>query len=163
MLIFNLLRGSAIGSTPAFGAGYPGSSPGPGAKSSFSQSLTNLFSAFVLGKRTVIQVSCNRSLDRDLFSIHSLNCSLHRFTGLFDHTELIPAPCLGAGACRGGRSRRPPANRFGRRRESETAESPGSRRDRAVGSGSGCHPLTTRGDRRRLAATLFRVPACAPA
>jgi len=24
-------RGSAIGSTPAFGAGYPGSSPGPGA------------------------------------------------------------------------------------------------------------------------------------
>src|ERR1019366_2527596 len=26
-----LLRGSAIGSTPAFGAGYPGSSPGPGA------------------------------------------------------------------------------------------------------------------------------------
>ena len=27
-----LLRGSAIGSTPAFGAGYPGSSPGPGAK-----------------------------------------------------------------------------------------------------------------------------------
>jgi hypothetical protein len=25
------LRGSAIGSTPAFGAGYPGSSPGPGA------------------------------------------------------------------------------------------------------------------------------------
>src|SRR5271169_5242120 len=27
-----LFRGSAIGSTPAFGAGYPGSSPGPGAK-----------------------------------------------------------------------------------------------------------------------------------
>src|SRR6202035_1818734 len=27
-----LVRGSAIGSTPAFGAGYPGSSPGPGAK-----------------------------------------------------------------------------------------------------------------------------------
>jgi hypothetical protein len=27
-----LIRGSAIGSTPAFGAGYPGSSPGPGAK-----------------------------------------------------------------------------------------------------------------------------------
>jgi hypothetical protein len=26
-------RGSAIGSTPAFGAGYPGSSPGPGATS----------------------------------------------------------------------------------------------------------------------------------
>ncbi len=26
-----LIRGSAIGSTPAFGAGYPGSSPGPGA------------------------------------------------------------------------------------------------------------------------------------
>ena len=26
-----LFRGSAIGSTPAFGAGYPGSSPGPGA------------------------------------------------------------------------------------------------------------------------------------
>ena len=26
------IRGSAIGSTPAFGAGYPGSSPGPGAK-----------------------------------------------------------------------------------------------------------------------------------
>src|SRR5579863_513951 len=26
-----LVRGSAIGSTPAFGAGYPGSSPGPGA------------------------------------------------------------------------------------------------------------------------------------
>jgi hypothetical protein len=27
----SLFRGSAIGSTPAFGAGYPGSSPGPGA------------------------------------------------------------------------------------------------------------------------------------
>src|SRR6202041_1928984 len=30
-----LFRGSAIGSTPAFGAGYPGSSPGPGANLSF--------------------------------------------------------------------------------------------------------------------------------
>jgi hypothetical protein len=29
-----LLRGSAIGSTPAFGAGYLGSSPSPGANSS---------------------------------------------------------------------------------------------------------------------------------
>jgi hypothetical protein len=29
----SLFRGSAIGSTPAFGAGYPGSSPGPGASS----------------------------------------------------------------------------------------------------------------------------------
>jgi hypothetical protein len=28
---YTLFRGSAIGSTPAFGAGYPGSSPGPGA------------------------------------------------------------------------------------------------------------------------------------
>jgi hypothetical protein len=28
-------RGSAIGSTPAFGAGYPGSSPGPGANLSY--------------------------------------------------------------------------------------------------------------------------------
>jgi Zn-dependent protease len=30
-ILLPLLRGSAIGSTPAFGAGYPGSSPGPGA------------------------------------------------------------------------------------------------------------------------------------
>src|ERR1700730_13698249 len=32
-----LVRGSAIGSTPAFGAGYPGSSPGPGANFSCCQ------------------------------------------------------------------------------------------------------------------------------
>ena len=32
-------RGSAIGSTPAFGAGYPGSSPGPGATFSFAAAM----------------------------------------------------------------------------------------------------------------------------
>jgi hypothetical protein len=36
-------RGSAIGSTPAFGAGYPGSSPGPGA--TFSIARKNFASA----------------------------------------------------------------------------------------------------------------------
>jgi hypothetical protein len=36
-----LLRGSAIGSTPAFGAGYPGSSPGPGATSFGHDSTTD--------------------------------------------------------------------------------------------------------------------------
>jgi hypothetical protein len=41
-----LLRGSAIGSTPAFGAGYPGSSPGPGAKS--FEGLAGYFRCYVL-------------------------------------------------------------------------------------------------------------------
>jgi len=36
-------------------------------------------------------VSCKRSLDCGLLSIHSLICSLHRFTDLLDHAELIPA------------------------------------------------------------------------
>ena len=38
-----LIRGSAIGSTPAFGAGYPGSSPGPGAIPLLQSSERNKF------------------------------------------------------------------------------------------------------------------------
>src|ERR1700691_153818 len=43
--VFGLLRGSAIGSTPAFGAGYPGSSPGPGANFScmFPHDIAEVF------------------------------------------------------------------------------------------------------------------------
>ena len=55
----SLFRGSAIGSTPAFGAGYPGSSPGPGAillsisqqitATSFSSNLGTVGTTSVLG------------------------------------------------------------------------------------------------------------------
>jgi hypothetical protein len=62
--LFGLLRGSAIGSTPDFESGYPGSSPGPGATPTSSRPTAHILAPMTQTDIPKKQLPIRQVIDR---------------------------------------------------------------------------------------------------